>query len=109
MCAQNLYRVIAACFLFLLAACTNQTSSVKNPYDSSWASQQYVRDRYGPRAAVVLSSSGRSVSVRASRPINYQAIQSLADTECSKYGRSARMIKEGLTMDDDVFLFDCVN
>jgi len=100
--------LILVAFLSSLVACANKTLPDKNPYDSSWASRQYARDRYGPRSAELLSSSARSVSVRGSRPLNYQAIQSIADLECSKFARTARMIKEGLTIDDDVFLFDCV-
>lgn len=55
-------------------------------------------------AAKVVSSSERSVVVNA-HPRDAGEAQALADEQCSRYGRKARMMR--LPQGDRAFLFDC--
>lgn len=56
-------------------------------------------------AASVISSNSRTVVVDPGKPPRYSAaVQALADAECKKHGRQARLTGEG-TMG---FVFDCV-
>lgn len=55
-------------------------------------------------AAKVVSSSERSVVVNA-HPRDVAEAQSLADQQCLKHGRKARLLR--LPQGDRSFLFDC--
>lgn len=58
-------------------------------------------------AAKVVSSSPRTVVVRAP-DTSIAESQKLADIECAKYSRYARMIDRPSPMSSE-FVFDCVN
>lgn len=55
-------------------------------------------------AGKVVSSSERSVVVNAASQ-NIAEAQALADTECARHGRKARLGR--LPKDDRTFVFDC--
>lgn len=57
-------------------------------------------------AAQVISSSPRSVVIGASSGLIAES-QSLADAECAKHQRFARLVKQPTSGRDD-FLYDCV-
>ena len=57
-------------------------------------------------ATEVLSASEQTVVVR-SRGTDYAAAQKLADAECKKYGKSARMVGRPNDLKPD-FIYDCV-
>lgn len=58
-------------------------------------------------AAKVVSSSPRSVVISAG-DARVQEAQDMADKECAKHGRFAKMTARPNPMSDQ-FLFDCVN
>ena len=58
-------------------------------------------------AAKVVSTSPRSVVIRAG-DLYVQEAQDLADKECAKHGRFARMVDKP-SRTSNQFAFDCVN
>ena len=56
-------------------------------------------------AAKVASSSDRTVVISAAKQ-DVAGAQALANTECKKFGRSARLMR--MPEDDRTFVFDCI-